>query len=61
MRIDVLTIFPDLFTGFLATSIPANAIEEGALSCQVHDIRAYAANKHTRSTTGRSAEVQAWS
>ena len=46
MRIDVLTIFPDLFTGFLATSIPANAIAEGALSCHVHDIRAHAANKH---------------
>lgn len=48
MRIDVLTIFPDLFTGFLATSIPANAIKEGALSCHVHDIRAYAANKHRK-------------
>jgi tRNA (guanine37-N1)-methyltransferase len=46
MRIDVLTIFPDLFTGFLSTSIPANAIAEGALSCHVHDIRAHAANKH---------------
>jgi len=46
MRIDVLTIFPDLFTGFLATSIPANAIAEGALSCHVHDVRAHAANKH---------------
>jgi len=48
MRIDVLTIFPDLFTGFLATSIPANAIEQGALSCHVHDIRAHAANKHRK-------------
>ncbi len=48
MRIDVLTIFPDLFTGFLATSIPANAIESGALSCHVHDIRAYAANRHRK-------------
>jgi tRNA (guanine37-N1)-methyltransferase len=48
MRIDVLTIFPDLFTGFLATSIPANAIREGALSCHVHDIRAHAANKHRK-------------
>jgi tRNA (guanine37-N1)-methyltransferase len=46
MRIDVLTLFPDLFKGFLATSIPSNAIKEGALSCHVHDIRAYAANKH---------------
>ena len=46
MRIDVLTIFPDLFTGFLGTSIPANAIEAGALSCHVHDIRAHAANRH---------------
>ncbi|MBI1304725.1 MAG: tRNA (guanosine(37)-N1)-methyltransferase TrmD [Phycisphaera sp.] len=48
MRIDVLTIFPDLFTGFLSTSIPANAIKEGALSCHVHDIRAHAANKHRK-------------
>ena len=48
MRIDVLTIFPDLFTGFLATSIPANAIREGALSCLVHDNRAHAANKHRK-------------
>jgi tRNA (guanine37-N1)-methyltransferase len=48
MRIDVLTIFPDLFKGFLSTSIPANAIEQGALSCHVHDIRAYAANKHRK-------------
>jgi tRNA (guanine37-N1)-methyltransferase len=48
MRIDVLTIFPDLFTGFLSTSIPANAIEAGALSCHVHDIRAHAANRHRK-------------
>ena len=48
MRIDILTIFPDLFTGFLATSIPANAIEVGALSCHVHDIRTHAANRHRK-------------
>jgi len=46
MRIDVLTIFPDLFAGFLQTSIPANAIEAGALKCHVHDIRTHAANRH---------------
>lgn len=46
MRIDVLTLFPDLFAGFLSTSIPANAIEAGALSCHVHDVRAHAANRH---------------
>jgi tRNA (guanine37-N1)-methyltransferase len=48
MRIDVLTIFPDLFTGFLSTSIPAIAIEQGRVSCHVHDIRAHAANKHRK-------------
>jgi len=48
MRIDVLTIFPDLFTGFLSTSIPAIAIEQGRISCHTHDIRAYAANKHRK-------------
>ncbi len=48
MRIDVLTIFPDLFTGFLSTSIPANAIEAGALSCHAHDIRAYTENRHRK-------------
>ncbi|MEY5060112.1 MAG: tRNA ((1)-)-methyltransferase [Planctomycetota bacterium] len=48
MRIDVLTIFPDLFTGFLSTSIPAIAIEQGRISCHTHDIRAHAANKHRK-------------
>lgn len=48
MRIDVLTIFPDLFTGFLSTSIPAIAIEQGRISCHTHDIRTYAANKHRK-------------
>jgi len=52
MRIDVLTIFPDLFTGFLSTSIPAIAIEQGRISCHTHDIRAHAANKHRKVDDG---------
>ncbi len=48
MRIDILTIFPGLFRDFLATSIPGIAVESGALSCNTHDIRNFADNKHRK-------------
>lgn len=46
MRIDVLTIFPGMFTGFLDTSIIKRAREQGLLTVNLVDIRAYARNKH---------------
>ena len=46
MRIDVVTIFPELFAPFVATSLVGRAIERGLLSVAVHDLRGFAADRH---------------
>lgn len=46
MRIEVITIFPELFGPFLATSLVGRAVEQGLLSVGVHDLRDYADDRH---------------
>ena len=46
LRFDVFTIFPEMFQGPLDHSIVARAVGRGHLSWEVHDIRAYANDKH---------------
>ncbi len=46
MRIDVLTLFPGIFSGPLDHSILARAREAGLLQVEVHDLRNYAGGKH---------------
>ena len=41
LRIDVLTIFPAMFAGFLRTSIVKRAQTKGALDVRLHDLRGY--------------------
>ena len=48
MKIDILTIFPEMFTGFLETSIIARAIANGYVDIQVHNFRDYSTDKHKR-------------
>lgn len=46
MRIDILTLFPGMFTGPLTESILKRATDDGLLEINTHDIRAYAKDKH---------------
>jgi len=46
VRIDILTLFPGIFTGPLDHSILARAKEAGLLSVAVHDLREYAGGRH---------------
>jgi tRNA (guanine37-N1)-methyltransferase len=46
MRIQVLTIFPELFTPFLATSLVGRAIARGLLSVEVRDLRDFSEDRH---------------
>jgi len=46
LRVDVLTIFSEMFTGFINTSIIKRAREQGRLSVNLVDIRTYARDKH---------------
>ncbi len=48
MRIDVLTLFPEMFTGFINTSIFARAIEQSLVSINVIDFREYSDSKHKK-------------
>ena len=45
MRIDVLTLFPEMFSGYLGQSLLKRAIDAGILSVQIHNIRDWARGK----------------
>src|SRR6266511_1345507 len=46
MHFDILTLFPEMFNGPLTESIVKRAIQAGLISVKLHDIRAYATDKH---------------
>ncbi len=46
MRVDVLTLFPGIFTGPLDQSILLKAREAALLSIEVHDLREFAEGRH---------------
>lgn len=48
MRIDVLTIFPEMFEPILSVSIPGRARDAGLVEWLITDIRRYADNKHKK-------------
>ena len=45
-RVNILTIFPEMFDNFFASSILGRAREQGLLDIRVTDIRPYSACKH---------------
>lgn len=48
MRIDILTLFPEMFPGVLNASILGRAAQCGAAEYHLHDIRDWAENKHAK-------------
>lgn len=46
MRFDILTLFPDMFPGYLGQSLLSKAIEKGLVDVQLHNIRDWANDKH---------------
>jgi tRNA (guanine37-N1)-methyltransferase len=46
MRVQVLTIFPELFAPFLRTSLVGRAIDKGILEVGVHDLRGWSEDRH---------------
>lgn len=46
MKIDILTLFPAMFTGVLSESIIGRARSSGAVEIRVTDFRLFSANKH---------------
>lgn len=48
MKIDVLTLFPNMFTGFLNESIMARAIKNELVEVNLIDFREFSNNKHKK-------------
>jgi tRNA (guanine37-N1)-methyltransferase len=48
MRFDVLTLFPEMFTGYLTQSVLKLAIERGIVAIHLWNIRDWAAGKHKK-------------
>jgi tRNA (guanine37-N1)-methyltransferase len=48
MRIDVLTLFPEMFPAVLGASIVGRAAESGKAQYHLHNIRNWADNKHAK-------------
>ena len=46
MRFDVVTLFPEIFSGYLGQSLLKKAMERGLITVCLHDIRAWAKDKH---------------
>jgi tRNA (guanine37-N1)-methyltransferase len=46
MRVDVITIFPELFETFMRTSLVGRAVECGLLEMATHDLRAWTTDPH---------------
>ncbi|MCU4173584.1 tRNA (guanosine(37)-N1)-methyltransferase TrmD [Carboxylicivirga sp. N1Y90] len=48
MRIDILTLFPEMFDGPLTQSIMKRAMDKGLVEMKFHDIRDYTLDKHKK-------------
>lgn len=46
MRFDVLTLFPDIFSGYMTQSLLKLAIERGLVRIELHNIRNWSRDKH---------------
>lgn len=46
MRIDILTLFPEMFQSPFGSSIPKRAVEQGLVSINIHNIRDHTHDKH---------------
>ncbi len=48
MRIDILTLFPEMFTGPFTESIVKRAVTKGLVEIHIHNIRGFSKDKHQR-------------
>ena len=46
MRFDILTLFPEIFSGYLGESVLKLAIERGLVDVRVHNFRDWTTDRH---------------
>ena len=45
-RVDIITLFPDVFPGILGASLTGKALKDGKWQLHTHDLRSYGVGKH---------------
>lgn len=48
MRVDVLTLFPGIFEGYVSQSLLKKGIDAGLVGVHLHDVRKWSGDKHNR-------------
>jgi tRNA (guanine37-N1)-methyltransferase len=48
MRFDIITIFPEMFSGIFSGGVAKKALEKGLLEVHIHDLRKYTHDKHNQ-------------
>ena len=48
MRFDIVSLFPEIFSGYLGESLLSKAIEQQLVTVDVHDLRKWTTDKHQR-------------
>lgn len=48
MKIDIITLFPNMFNGFLSESIIKRAIDDNKITINIHNLRDYSTDKHKK-------------
>lgn len=48
MRFDVLTLFPEIFSGYVGQSLLHKAIQRGLVQLTIHDLRHWSTDKHRK-------------
>ncbi len=48
MKISILTLFPEVFSAYFASSVPGRALEKGLFELELVNIRDYSTDKHHR-------------
>ena len=48
MKIDILTLFPNMFDGFINESIIKRAIDKNVVEINIHNIRDYSKDPHKK-------------
>ena len=60
MKIDILTLFPKMFDGFLSESIIKRAIESNKVTVNTHNIRDFSNDKHKKVDDTLMVVVLGW-
>ena len=55
MRIDIITVLPEMLEGFINESILARAQKKGLAEIHLHNLRDYSTNKYSRRQTANSS------